>query len=354
MTVSVPEPKRILAVKTHALGDLLLLTPAIRALKKHYCSARLDFLTGSWSRDAVRDNPYIDRVLSISDGVFHDPQPVALFSLIRQLRQQRYDLGFVFQPSPAMHCFMRLAGVKKIAAPVSTGPRWLVHYPSPWRMVRNRYVVEDFLDVVGMLGIPPDGLNMDFVIPDKAMNSIKAILADHDIETGRYLVICPGGGRNPRDFVIQKIWPAHYYQQLVDRLIKNRIRVVLAGTEKDREMMRMLRDIREIVDLTGKTSFAELGELLRNARLLLTNDSAPMHLALSVGCPFVALFGPSRRHALLPETGRFFALDADIPCAPCYDNEPFGKCDRSDCIRSIEVDRVYESVMNGWKLWGNR
>lgn len=349
-----PDPKRILAVKTHALGDLLLLTPAIRALKKQYSNAKLDFLTGSWSVDAVRDNPYLDSVLSVPDGVFHDPKPMALASLIRRLRQQRYDLGLVFQPSAAMHCFMRLAGVKKIAAPVSTGPRWLVHYPSPWRMVRDRYVAEDFLDVVRNLGISSDGLSMDFIIPEEAKKNMVNRLIDCDLETGRYLVICPGGGRNPRDFVIQKIWPARCYQQLVERLIDRGIRTVIVGTESDREIIRVLLNTPGIVDLTGNTSFAELGELLRNARMLLTNDSAPMHLALSVDCPFVALFGPSRRRALLPESGRFFALDADIPCAPCYDNEPFGNCNRRDCIHSIDVDRVYENVMNGWNLWGNR
>lgn len=354
MSFSHSNPQKILVVKTHALGDILLLTPALRALKKFYPAAKIDFLTGHWSVEAIKSNPYIDSVFSIPDKVFHRPKPLALISLARRLRCNAYDLGVVFQPSQLMHWFVKFAGVRRIAAPVSNGFRYPVHNASSWRLDRNRYIVEDFLDVIRVLGIPSDGVALDFVIPVEAEQAMAGVLSDRNLRTGEYLVISPGGGRNPRDWVAQKMWPVDSYFQLVERLQSDGIKVVLAGAESDREQIKTLLDIPGVIDLVGSTSFAELAELLKKARMLVTNDSAPMHLALSVGCPFVALFGPSRWRALLPEIGRFVVIHADIPCSPCYDNEPFGKCDRFDCIRSIEVGTVYESVMSNWKQWADR
>lgn len=354
MNTSPSNLQRILIVKTHALGDLLLLTPALRALKKHYQTAKIDFLTGYWSSEAIKSNPYIDSIISIPDQVFHDPKPLALMRLAWRLRHNDYDFGVIFQPSQFMHWFVRSTGIKHIAAPVSSRCHYPVHYASTWRLNRNRYIVEDFLDVVRTMGISSDGIELDFVVPEGAIQSVATLLHDSHLKKREYVVICPGGGRNPRDWVAQKIWPVENYFQLVGRIQNEGIKVVLAGAESDREQIRSLLGIPNIIDLVGKTSFAELAELLKNARMLITNDSAPMHLALSVRCPFIALFGPSRWRALLPETGRFVVMHADIPCAPCYDNEPFGKCDRFDCIRSIDVNGVYESVMKNWKQWADR
>jgi ADP-heptose:LPS heptosyltransferase len=344
-------PEKILLVKTHAIGDLLMVTPSIRALKKRFPGAALDLLTGTWSSEAVRYNPNISKIIEVPDEIFHQRKYTGLFCLIKQLRRRRYDLAIVFQPSKCVHLLLRLANIRQIAAPVKKIPSKLVSHASLWRTNPDDYVVKDFLKIVESINVQPDGLDLEFYISESVHEEVGRMLKRDNLVSGEYLVVCAGGGRNPRDFVRQKIWSEKSYMELVERLGVDGIPVVIAGTELDRKTTAKLTDLPNVIDWMGKTTFNQLGELLRNARLLLTNDSAPMHLALAVGCPFVAVFGPSRRKALLPETGRFATVVADVLCAPCYDNEPFPGCDRCDCIQSVRVDTVYNAVSEGWNRW---
>ncbi len=354
MTSESSIPERIIAVKTHALGDVLMVTPAIRALRQSFPDSQIDFLTGSWSADAIRDNPHINTVIEVADEDFHHVRTPALAALSRRIRGNRYDLGILFQPSLAVRLLMSISGIKELAGPVSGKFSFGLTYHSRWRGDRDRYVVEDFLDVVRSVGIKSIDTSLNFHIPKEESDKFLQKLSEYNLSPGNYLVICPGGGRNPRDFVKQKIWPSERFRELVIALQKESIRVVIAGSLTDREFLEPVIGLPGIVDWTGRTTFVQLGACLRAAGLLLTNDSAPMHLALAVGCPFVAIFGPSRQNALLPVSGKFNVIHADIPCAPCYDNELFGRCGRLDCINSIGVETVLDSVLVAWEKWSKQ
>ncbi len=342
-------PPKILVVKTHAIGDLLMVTPSLRALKKKFPSADIDLMTGSWSSGAVKHNPYINTIIEVPDEVFHGKKLFRLTKLIKRLRHNKYDMAFVFQPSRIVQILIRMAGIKHLAAPVRHLPSKLVRYPVLWRSIPDDYVVKDFISVVKAVNIDSDGLDMDFFIPEGIQQQVQRMLFEDSLGKHQYLVVCPGGGRNPRDYVKQKIWPEDRYAELIKRLLDEGVPVIVAGSQSDRETCRNVLRIPGIVDLMGKTTFAQLGAFIQSARLLLTNDSAPMHLALAVHCPFVAVFGPSCRKSLLPESGNFEAITPSIACAPCYNNEPFGRCDRCDCIQSVQTDTVYKAVIRSWK-----
>jgi len=344
-------PARILVVKTHALGDVLMITPALKALRKHYPDATIDFLVGKWSAPALSGNPAITNLITVEDSIFHERKSGSLLKLIKKLRRSRYDLAIIFQPSIIMHLLVRLAGVGKIAAPVNGFSFGLVKFPSSWRVDRNTYVVEDFLDVVRGIGIEAQDISMEFYPDEESRSAALKLLDKYELQKGRFLMVFPGGGRNPRDFVAQKQWPPDRYRQIIEKADSADMRVVLAGSAKDREITSSLVLNNRIVDMAGETSFSVLASLLEYAGLLLTNDSAPLHLALAMGCPVVGLFGPSRSRALLPPSGEYIALKADISCAPCYDNEPFGTCIRHDCIMSLSVETVWKALCEGWERW---
>ncbi|MBN1879987.1 glycosyltransferase family 9 protein [bacterium] len=341
-------PKKIIVVKTHALGDVLMTTPALKALKQHFQNAQIDYLTGVWSAEAVRNNQNLDRVIDEPDEIFHQYKFFKLAELMQKIRSERYDLGILFQPSRFARILLRISGVKILAGPYRGSRPGSLTYSVPWRLDRNRYVVEDFLDIVRSLGIAAADSAMEYRIPQSALADVNRRRVTDRLPDGGYMVICPGGAQNPRDFVKQKLWPVDHYYELIKLLESSGIRIIIAGSESDRTYIKRILDLPGIVDWTGKTTFAQLAALLKSARLLLTNDSAPMHLALAVGCPFVAIFGPSRDQALLPPVGNFQVIRADIPCSPCYDNEPFGRCDRDDCIESVSVDKVREAVLKAW------
>lgn len=342
---------RIIAVKTHALGDVLMLTPALRALREHFRDARIDFLTGSWSAEALRNNPDIDNLIEIPDEVFHQRRISGLLKVILSLRIRRYQLGVLFQPAVSLQWVLRFAGISDLAGPAYPGKTSHLKHSVPWRQDRNRYVAEDFMDVVRSLGVVSSNLQIRFEPGVSAVERIDKMTQADNLGKGNFIVVCPGGARNPRDFVRQKLWPVERFRDLIIKLRDSGISVVATGSSKDREILKPLLDLKGISNWIGRTTFEELGALMRIARVVVTNDSAPMHLALAVGCPFVAIFGPSRHQALLPPQGNYQVVNADISCAPCYDNEPFGQCVRMDCIESVQCEQVIESVMKAWKTW---
>ncbi|MCD4653748.1 glycosyltransferase family 9 protein [bacterium] len=325
-------------------------TPALKALRKHFPKVTLDFLVGKWAAPALSGNPSIDNLIIVDDDVFHQHQFGALWKLVRNLRAKSYNLAVIFQPSTLVHLLVRFAGVRHIAAPVgfSFG---LVSFPSEWRDNRNRYVVEDFLDVTRAIGVTSEDTALEYLSDSDSQAQARTILKRYNLDQKNYLVIFPGGGRNPRDFVPQKKWPFDRYRDIVEKAVSQNIRVVLAGNAEDRSIASKLVLNKDVVNLAGKTSIPVTASIIEQARLVLTNDSAPLHLAMAVNCPVVVLFGPSNRLALLPTEGDFIALEADIPCAPCYDNEPFGKCTRHDCILSLNVETVWNGVCEGWRRW---
>jgi len=338
------QPKRILAVKTHALGDALMTTPALRAIGKSFPDAKIDYLVGKWSSAALTGNRWIDSVIVIDDAVFHKRQIGQLWSLIKTIRSGKYDLAVIFQPSPLVHLLIRLGGVQNIAAPVNRRVSMGVTHPSKWRVDRDRYVVEDFSDVVRGLGIDIHDQNLEFDVSRSAFDKAEEIHLNNHLKAGEYLLLFPGGGRNPRDFVPQKLWPVEFYRDLVKRALESGIPVVLAGGTTDRERASRLLVSSEVRNLVGETSLDVAAALIKSAAVTVSNDSVPIHLSLAVDSPFVGIFGPSRRNALLPKNGNFIAVEADFPCAPCYDNEPFKSCDRFNCIESVSVDKVWKAV----------
>ncbi|HPQ39174.1 MAG TPA: glycosyltransferase family 9 protein [bacterium] len=342
---------KILAVKTHAMGDVLMTTPAIRALKHRFPDSVIHYLTGQWSAPALENNPHIDTVISVPDSMFHQKRFLRLAKLIMQLRAERYDACALFQPARMMRVFAGLTGARRIVSPGPDGSDQSGSTVSQWRACRDRYVAEDFMDVVRLLGTSTGDLRLEYCVTRDAMERVDRLLLNRHAQSDDFLLVCPGGGRNPRDFVRQKLWPLDRFAQVIEFAISDGIPVIMAGGRSDGEYLASLGDGTGVVNLAGKTSLAELAALLTRARMLLTNDSAPMHLALAVGCPFVAIFGPTRRAALLPASGRFMTVEAAFPCAPCYDNEPFKACERMDCIQSIDVDTVWKAVCDGWKRW---
>lgn len=339
---------RILVVKTHALGDVLMTTPALNALRNACPDAQIDFLTGTWSAPVLETNSKIDQLISFDDKILHTKKLLKLWALMRQLKRNCYDLAVIFQPSLMIQRLIRLAGIQQMAAPTTRWPARHLTYAAPWRQNRDRYVAQDFADVVRAMNIPVDTIALDYTPSDAARQEADRLLKEH-LQDAPFLLVFPGGGRNPRDYVKQKTWPMENYYQLLKRTVEKDIHVILAGNSHDSIITRQLEMDKRIINLAGQTTLPTIAAIIERARAVLTNDSVPMHLALAMNRPFAAVFGPSRRSALLPENGNFIAIEADFPCAPCYDNQPFPQCDRMDCIRAVEIDRVWDAVMSLWQ-----
>jgi len=343
--------KRILAVKTHALGDVLMVTPAIRALRQRYPKARIDFLVGEWASPVLKDNPHIDKIIQVPDIVLFKKKPIPLLKLILKLRSRKYDLAVLFQPSRSVRRLIRFTGAKELVGLSHSSDAALLDSAIPFRKDRSRYVGQDFLDVVRELGAEPDGEYMEIVLSSADMEFRHALFDDFALKEKQYVIVCPAGGHNPRDTVFQKIWSLQGYIEVAQRLMDMQYSVIVTGSDSEREGLKKIRELKGIIDFSGKLTIQQLGALMQKAALVITNDSFPLHLSLAVECPVVPIFGPTRKEALLPAKGKLLPVCSSADCAPCYDNEPFPGCNKEDCMKAIDLAKVWEMVTQALDKW---
>lgn len=334
----------ILLVKTHALGDVLLTTPVIRALAKRRPDAPIVYVTGRWSAPALRGNPHLAEIIEIDDrAVFGiGPRNLLLLPLVARLRARHFAGAIVFSASRPLQMLVRAARPGPIAGYGTGRP---LDVPVPAGVLQRSYAARAYAALLEPFGVPLDGLALDAPSAEPAAaDDVLDFLGQSARPTAAFFC---GGGRNPRDNVPAKRWAPERFAELGNRLGDQGWQVLLFGAPRDAgavgEARRGLRAPH--LDVCGRFSFAETGALLRRCRLTVTNDSAPLHLSYALEVPTVGLFGPSDPRLLMPERADCRAVQSPLPCAPCYGNSLFSGCDAPRCMDGITVDAVHAACM---------
>ena len=149
-----------------------------------------------------------------------------------------------------------------------------------------------------------------------------------------------------------KQWPVERFLELSKQLVRRfDCQIVLLGTEEDQKQARLFDEsnLKQVLNLTGKTSFAQLVSLIKQLDVLVTGDTAPLHMASAFKTKIVALFGPTEPKRHMPPGKGHIALVKRIPCQPCYS----GTCTNPDkllCLREISVNEVLEAVGRQFEL----
>jgi ADP-heptose:LPS heptosyltransferase len=350
---------RVLLVKTHALGDILMLTPAVRLFRRCLPEAELIFLTGDAARPLLEGNPHLDRVLSIPEQRLLARRPAAVRETVQLIGRLGCETAVLFHPAWPVHLLARLAGVPRRFGFDDGGSGFSLTGTVPWRAPNDRhYVVDDYLRLAAAAGgcDPADGggeaRDLEFHPSGKADREASRLI--ESLGAGRAaggpVGLVPGGGVNPRDRVPEKRWPLERFAALGDRIIEETGRPVwLFGSPGEAELVRVVtgRMKHPAVNFSGSTTLSSLAALIGRTSLLVTVDSAPMHIALALGIPLVGLFGPTRASALLPlGHAGVEVVEAGRDCSPCYNNEPFPGCTRSvPCMEQIDLQTVYTCCM---------
>lgn len=353
--------RRILAVRLDNLGDVLVTTPALRAIKRSLPGARLDLLASRVGAQAGRLNPDLDEVI-VHEAPWIDPwqelplDPARELALIDRIRAGRYDAAVVFtsfrqSALPAAYlCY--LAGVPlRLAASVDgAGSLLTTRHKHQEALVHE---VERALGLVAAVGITGEATGLVLAVPTAARERADAWLAASGLDregsaaNGResegrpapLVVVHPGCSMPARTYHWRQFAAA--IEGLVARL---GARVVVTGAASERELVE--RVLAELSPAAGAASRGCAGDLpfpafcalIERADLVITNNTGPMHVAAALGTPVVALFaltnppeqwGPWRvPHRL---------LNHDVPCRLCYNRVcPYSH----DCLRLVTPELV--------------
>lgn len=345
---AVGPPRAILVVRLDHLGDVLMTTPAIAALREAFPRARLDVLAAPWGRAALEGNPHVDSVL-VGEAPWYEPRrgrplpPLGqLRRVSRELRARGYDWAFDMRGDPRVVLFYMLRAAPRRFGFSHLGLEGLLTDRVPYDRARS------FLDLAADLAraagaAAPNGRPV-FVVREEDRRAAASLLREAGVAAGVPVAVLSPGSNRP-----EARWPAARFAEVARRLAARGFAPVVTGSESDREATSAVAAGSPAADLAGRTSFGALAALLERAALLVANDSAPAHLAAAVGCPAVVLFGPSDPRLSFPYAGGNGLVCLAAPFdhgRPCYD--PRCPSDHGLCrIEPAEVIRAALAVAGG-------
>ncbi len=322
------------------VGDAVLCTPALTALRKRYPQSHISVIVKDKVSDCFLHNPAIDEIIPLSGR-----KGRAYWSSALKLRNEKYDKGLLFPNSFSSALFFRIGGVREISGYMRGGRGFLLTdaVGIPGELLRGHQVsyylnlVERSVSKGGRPQWPP----LLWVVSEDEKEKANEFLEENRIAPQDILIgISPGASFGPA-----KRWPAECFAALGNELMKRYpAKILLFGTNEDKEIAdEIQRNMKtEPVNFVGKTSLRQLGALLSICKLLVTNDSGAMHVASAVKIPVVAIFGSTDPIRTGPLGNGHTVLYKRLDCSPCFAE----RCPRGNykCLREIQVGDVLFAV----------
>jgi heptosyltransferase-2/heptosyltransferase-3 len=310
MTPSLPL-KRIALIQPCCIGDVVLATAALAALRRAYPDAHITWIVGSWSRQAVEGHPLLDAVVDCGAGALPINGPASLLRFVQLLRAGRFDALVSLVRSPRMSAAARLSGVP-IRAGIDSGGRGF-GYTHKLRIDPSmpRHEAALYLDVVGLLGADGAGSFANVPVQASALAGLRLKLDAAGVRSP-LLVVNPAGCSNPGMTMNAKRYPPAQMAALADRLLADlkAALVLVAGPDDGPILDAVQARLTHRADavFAGSLSFAELAALAAQSTLYVGNDTGLTHLAAAAGGRTVMIFGPSDPVRYKPFTLRSAAL----------------------------------------------
>lgn len=333
--------QRILLVQTAFLGDVILTTPLLAALRRHDPTAELTMLVTPAAAPLVASHPALDRVL-VDDKRGRRRGLRGLAGLIRELRMHHFTTALAAHKSVRTALALRGAAIPRRIG-FATGPGAALYTERVPRPL-DHHDRDRLIGLLAPLGIPTlaPAIARPWIAIDAATGArAKALLAPHASERP-FAAVCPGSAWRT------KRWPVAAFAALVRALDADGYRCLLLGAHDERALTTAVHAAAGgcAVDLGGLTDLPLLAAIMARVAVAITNDSAPMHVATATGVPQVAIFC-----ATVPAQGygplgpRALVVERDLACRPCG-RHGSARCPRGtdDCMDLVTVDEVRAAV----------
>jgi heptosyltransferase-2 len=330
--------KRILIVNVNWRGDVLFSTPLIRAIRKRYPDSFMATLLVPRCVSILKHNPYLDKIIIFDEDGEHKSMRGKL-QLVKNLRTDNFDIAFLLHRSFTRTLICWLAGIPERIG-YYTRKRAALLTKSIQPPAKPVHKVEYFLHIAKSVGIEPENKGYEFFTSSEDKNYVDNIFREKGLNQSDFLVaINPGG-----NWVLKR-WPKNNFAYLADRLIEDyNAKVIITGAQDD---IYLAQDIATVMKnapiiLCGKTTLGQLAVLMGKVSLVISNDSGPMHIAVSQKAKVIGLFGPTCAQITGPYgKGSYIIIQKNTKCEiPCYRLN----CEDARCMEAITVEDVLEAV----------
>jgi len=325
---------KIVVWQTAFLGDLILTTPLIASLKNIYKESKIYLISKPFGKDVFKNNPYLDKL------IIFDKNKQSTLNLIKTLYKEKFDIAISPHRSHRASYSLFLARIPKRIGFDKAGFSFLytdkaIHrFDGTHEIIRNLSLLK-FLpeyDETKIIDIPQIFLDEE---EEKYFTKFKLVEKD-------YIVIAPGSKW------ATKRWTAKGFAEVIDILSYEGQNIVLIGSKEDEEFTEeILKKVkRNVINLVGKTTLRETFSIIKNAKLLISNDSAPVHMAVAFNTPVIDIYGPTiTDFGFYPYRNGVVVEIKDLPCRPCGLHGS-DKCPISthECMEKLTPSMVIEKI----------
>ena len=343
-------PRSIAVFLPNWVGDVVMATPALRALRDHFREARITYVGRPTALATLAGTPFADD--AICDASSPSPGPGDLLRLARHLRRRRPGLAVLLPNSFRTALAARMGGSRRVIGYARDGRRWLLTDAVPPPRSENgrlrpisarRY----YADLISRLGVPMGSMTMSLPVSPSDVQAADALLREARAETARPLVMLNPGA----SFGTSKMWAAWRYAALADLLIERRgAAVILNAAPSERHVAAWVAEAMRhepAVSFAGRdNTLGLLKALLKRCDLLVTNDTGARHLGAAMGVGVVTVFGSTDPEWSRIDYPRERIVRVDVSCSPCQKKlcaQPAGPAYHR-CMEQITPERVYAAA----------
>jgi ADP-heptose:LPS heptosyltransferase len=331
---------RILVVRVGALGDTLMVTPAVRALRREHPQAQIDFLCSAPAGALLEQNPNIARIIRLHGRNLPYFLSLEKRRLVREMRWRNYDLAILLESAPRYRELLTRAGIPMI--------RGFEEVPFD----RKRHCIENYMHVAGVAASGASDHDMELHVSADEEAAARQLLKD--LPAPRIGIQMGYGPRKRKkeQSLRLKGWERESWALVISKLLDQGASIVMTGSAEDRaDVQSIARDLPRdrVRSLAGWTTVRDLAAVIRCLDLFISVDTGPAHMAAALGTPLVVLWGPAIYEQTRPLSSfsTINMMRVPVPCAPCYDTPAMKSCKDNICMKRITPDAVLSAASIG-------
>jgi len=324
---------RILIIMLRRIGDILLTTPVAREIKKELEEAKLCFLVEDGFVDVISLNPYIDEIMVLKKNLFLE------YHLIRKIRKENFDIVFDFQSNPRSALFTLLSGAKySFGYCYSFRLRNSFYFETLKADSKPRYAVEQKFNLLRLAGFSPKDITTSFYFSEDDKKFIDKFLINSGLKGKKFAIFSTTSRKSSHR------WLPEYFALLAKEIyVKTGITpVFIYGPGEQEYVQGIYMQCKDVAVMLPEFTLKQAGAILKDACLLVGIDNGLRHLAIAVGTPTFAIFGPSQPEHWTPPEPKHAFVRSDVDCIECYKRE----CVDLTCMKVLTPEIVLNNLLN--------
>jgi heptosyltransferase-2 len=324
------DPNKILVVQPSWVGDAVMATPTLRAIRELYPTAHISYLIRRYVKDLYSGMPWADQFITYRTGKTHSKTGKGLFDLAARLRSGKFDVAVLLPNSFKTALLCKMAGIPRVVGYERDGRGFLLTDKLLPVKDRGKFVptpiIKSYLGLARYLGASHRDLKMELFVTPSEKREAEEVLVRCGLEAATYRPAASGSPPlvllNPgAQYGAAKCWRPEYFAELADRFIdEQNATVLISAAPRERAIVEAIkRQMRHAaIELSNKgMTLGSLKEIVRRCDLMVTNDTGPRHIAAAMDVPVVTVFGPT-----FPEwTEIYYPKERQVAvkvfCGPC-------------------------------------